>query len=75
MRIGRRIKDLRTARKLSMRALARELNVDHCTIVRWERDERTPRDLSAVAGFFGLSLSQFYDFKAPSPTKRRARAA
>ena len=52
-----RLKDLREEKGLSISALAKELKVDHSSIVRWEKGERVPSidNLYIIAKFFNVT--------------------
>ena len=52
-----RLKELREEKQISINKLAKELNVDHSTIVRWEKGERVPTidNLYLVAVYFNVS--------------------
>ncbi len=52
-----RLKDLRTDNKLSLKQLAKELNVSDVAIGRWEKQLRVPNiiELKKIAEFFNVS--------------------
>lgn len=52
-----RLKDLRTDKKLSLKQLAKELNVSDVAIGRWEKQLRVPNiiELKKIAEFFNVS--------------------
>lgn len=52
-----RLKELRTERGLSLKQLAKEINVTDIAISRWERQLRLPNieNLTNLAKFFGVS--------------------
>lgn len=52
-----RLKELRTERKLSILALAKEIGVSDATICRWENgvNDITGDSLIALAKFFGVT--------------------
>jgi len=52
-----RFKELRKEQKLSTVELGKVLNVDHSTILRWEKGERVPsiEHLYNIAKFFGVT--------------------
>lgn len=55
--VGARIRELRTAAKLTQSALAKELGTESMTISRWERgaNEPSPENLRAIADRFGVT--------------------
>ena len=52
-----RLKDLRTDKKLSLKQLAKELDVSDVAIGRWEKQLRIPNiiELKKIAEFFNVS--------------------
>ena len=54
---AKRLKELRTDKKLNYLELAKELNVNYTTISRWENQLRVPNiiELKKIAEFFGVS--------------------
>lgn len=60
-----RLKELREEKGISINKLARELNVDHSTIVRWEKGERVPTidNLYLVAKYFNVSADYLIGLK------------
>ena len=57
---GERLKELRKAKKMSMRALATKIGVSDGAICRWEADERTLRDddiLVQLTEIFGVTIT------------------
>ena len=66
IRIGKRIKELRTERGLTVDALAKELGTSFSAITMYECGQRIPRDeiKIRIAEFFGVSIeSIFYPVK------------
>ena len=57
MSIGDKIKELRLEKGLSLKQLAKEINVTDIAISRWERQLRLPNieNLTNLATFFGVS--------------------
>lgn len=51
-----RLQELRTEMGLSQRELAKQVNLSHTAIVRWEREERVPNAEAVVvlAKFFAV---------------------
>ena len=62
MAIGRRIRDLRKANKLSQERLALMIGVERSYLAKLERGERNPSVLviEKIACGFDLSLSEFF---------------
>ena len=60
MTVGKKIKELRRARKLSRRKLADMLGVNFCAIGNWERDVNEPHlySLMGMAELFGVTLDE-----------------
>ena len=56
-KFSERLKELRTERKLSILALAKEIGVSDATICRWENgiNDVTGDSLIVLAKFFGVS--------------------
>jgi len=56
---GKRIKELRTAHKLSLRALAEKLDVSHTAIAEWEKGAAYPnkRNVNALCEAFNVQPS------------------
>ena len=54
---GRRLHELRKERGLSLTALAKVLDINHSTLLRWERGEMAPSiiHLYNLATYFGVS--------------------
>ena len=52
-----KLKELRTDKKLSLKQLAKELNVSDVAIGRWEKQQRIPNiiELKKIAEFFNVS--------------------
>ena len=52
-----RLKDLRTDKGLSLKQLAKQLNVSDVAIGRWEKQQRIPNiiELKKIAEFFNVS--------------------
>jgi len=52
-----RLRELREEKGISINKLAKEIGVDHSTIVRWEKGDRVPTidNLYLVAKFFNVS--------------------
>ena len=55
---GKRLKDLRTERKLSQRAIGKEFGVCNQTVSFWELGSREPDldTLKKIASFFDVSI-------------------
>lgn len=56
---GTRIKELRNARKLSLRTLAAELGVSHTAVADWEKGKSQPNkeNVNALANVFNVKPS------------------
>lgn len=54
------IKKYRLAKNLSLRQLARELDIDHSTLSYWESGARTPRTDNAIklASYFNTTVEE-----------------
>lgn len=59
--IGDRLRELREARKLTQRAMAKDLSVAPSTISNWEKGRRQPSisELKRIAEYLNVSLSDF----------------
>lgn len=78
MKIGDRLRELRSRRKLSVRAVALRSGISHSSISLIERDLISPSldTLHAVLDALGTTLSGFFlDFQTVSPPNPFCRAA
>lgn len=70
MGIGERINAARTAKGLSVEALAKMVGVNRSAVHRWEADERTPR----IEYIFRLSVVLDIDVNDLVGTRKATRA-
>lgn len=63
MTIGEKIKSLRQAKKLSQRAMAKDLNITNPTISMWENGIRNPdtHTLTELSKYFNVPISYFFE--------------
>ncbi|MGJ7034521.1 helix-turn-helix domain-containing protein [Anoxybacillus eryuanensis] len=74
---GKKLKWLRTSKKLTQEGLARALNLRYGTnfnkgmISKWENDKEEPRmdSIRYIADFFGISLDEILGLKSDSVPK------
>lgn len=74
---GKKLKWLRTSKKLTQEGLARALNLRYGTnfnkgmISKWENDKEEPRmdSIRYIADFFGISLDEILGLKSDSVQK------
>lgn len=63
MSIGEKIKHLRESKKLSQRAMAKDLNITNPTISMWENGIRNPdtQTLVLLSKYFTVPVSYFFE--------------
>lgn len=76
-KIGNTIRQLRMARGLSQRALARELKTNANTISRWEAGQYRPAvaDLERLAQLFTVPITSFFEDVEPDSRTHTLLAA
>lgn len=72
--IGERLRKLREARGMSLRALAEEVGVSHMAIQHWEQGQATPhkKNVSVLARFFNVKPSYIYTGEQIKDTRASA---
>lgn len=62
MKVGEKIKELRTEKALSQSDLAKQINVSQKAIDFWERSINEPKIsyIMALIEFFGISYDEFF---------------
>ena len=69
--IGKRLKELRAARRLTQEAVARGINCSSVTYSRYENGKREPslEMLAKLAEFYGVSIDHLFGNKPPAESE------
>lgn len=67
-----RLRHFRTARGLTLRALARELNLNHMTVCNWELGRTAPRAdrIQELADVLGITVAEFFAADVPNRDRK-----